>query len=96
MIKALVKSIMLDRKLILGWLLLLGLHLAGFLFLYRVIPEFDLVPHFLFGFMLSESTSRGAHSAGLHKFLAEKLHKSEWVENNPCLLVFALGCWVFS
>lgn len=90
LIKALVKSVVTDRRLVLGWLLLLGLHLVGFLFLYDVAPEFDMVPHFLFGVMLSESASMGAHSTGLHKFMAGKVHKNEWVEENPSILDFCI------
>jgi hypothetical protein len=73
-----VKSIVPDRKLISCWLTLLALHILGILILYDVIPEFDLVNHFLFGFLISESVSKGAHSVGLHKVLTKKLHKHEW------------------
>jgi len=66
-----VKSIVLDRKLISCWLTLLALHILGILILYDVMPEFDLVNHFLFGFLISESVSKGAHSVGLHKVLTQ-------------------------
>jgi len=59
-------------------LALLALHILGILILYDVIPEFDLVNHFLFGFLISESVSKGAHSVGLHEVLTKKLHKHEW------------------
>jgi hypothetical protein len=75
---AIVKSMVPGRKLIFYWLALLSLHILGILVLYDVIPEFDLVSHFLFGLLISESVSRGAHSIGLNEVLAKKLHKYQW------------------
>jgi len=70
-----IESILSDKRLALCGLLLLTLHLIGMIILYGAVPEFDLVTHFLFGFILSEYTSRGAYSIGLHNFLTEKLRK---------------------
>ena len=72
-----VKSMVSSRKLISYWLTLLTLHVLDVLVLHHVIPEFDLVTHFLFGFAISESVSKGAHSVGLHEVLTKRLHKHE-------------------
>jgi len=72
-ILTMIRSILSDKRLILCGLLLSTLHLIGMIILYDIAPEFDLVTHFLFGFVISEYTSRGAHSIGLHDFLTRKL-----------------------
>lgn len=61
-ILTMIRSTLSDKRLILCGLLLLTLHLIGMIILYDIVPEFDLVTHFLFGFVISEYTSRGAYS----------------------------------
>jgi len=74
-ILTMIRSILSDKRLILCGLPLSTLHLIGMIILYDIVLEFDLVTHFLFGFVISEYTSRGAYSIGLHDFLTEKLRK---------------------
>jgi len=72
------KSIATDKQLVSFGLLLLGMHIAGVLFLYDLIPEFDIIPHFWFGYVLSEYSSRGAHSLSLQSGLSQRLRKQGW------------------
>ena len=65
-ILTMIRSILSDKRLILCGLLLLTLHLIGMIILYDIVSEFDLVTHFLFGFVISEYTSKAAYSIGLH------------------------------
>ena len=74
-ILTMIRSILSDKRLVLCGLLLSTLHLIGMIILYDIVPEFDLVTHFLFGFVISKYTSRGAYSIGLHDSLTEKLRK---------------------
>jgi len=74
-ILTMIRTIISDKRLVLWGLLLSTLHLIGMIILYDIVPEFDLVTHFLFGFVISKYTSRGAYSIGLHDFLTEKLRK---------------------
>jgi len=93
-VQKIIKSIVLDKKLISYGVLLLALHLVGIFVLYEIIPEFDSVIHFLFGFVLSEYVSKGAHSIALHEFLTNKLYKHKIVTKNPRridLLIRLLG-----
>jgi len=80
-VKAVIKSMVLDKKLVLYGLLLLALHMAGILLLYEIIPEIDILNHFWFGFVLSEYSSRGANSLNLQLLLAEKFRKHGWATN---------------
>ena len=73
-----IRSIAMDKKLVSFGLLLLALHMAGVVLLYRLIPEFDNLPHFWFGYVLSEYSSRGANSLNLQLRLTEKFQKHGW------------------
>lgn len=77
-----IKSIVTDKKLVFYGLLLLALHLAGFLFLYKRVPEFDNVPHFWFGYVLSEYSSIGANSIKLQVRLVEEFQRHGWATAN--------------
>jgi len=74
-----IKSVLLDKRLFSYFMLLLALHLLGSFLIYELIPEFDIVTHFFFGYMLSEYASKSADSIGLHEFLTEKLHRYRWL-----------------
>lgn len=89
-----VRSILLDERLVLYGLLLLALHIMGMLVLYRIFTEFDIVTHFVFGFVISEYVSKGARNIGLHETLAEKLQGDNWFTRSPHhvdLLIRVLG-----
>jgi len=73
-----IKSIVMDKKLISYGLLLLALHIAGSVFLYQIFPEFDNIPHFWFGYVLSEYSSRGATSLNLQSRLSENFRRYGW------------------
>jgi len=68
--KTAVASIVSDKRLVAYGLLLLVLHLMGVLFLYDVVAEYDSVPHFWFGYVLSECSSKAARSVNLQSRLA--------------------------
>jgi len=74
--KAAVESIVGDRGLVAYGLLLLVLHVLGVLFLYDVVAEYDNVPHFWFGYVLSEYSSKAAYSVGLQSRLASGFRNS--------------------
>lgn len=76
--RAVVRSIVLDRRLALFGLILVGLHAAGILLLYDVLPEFDMVSHFWFGYVLSEYSSKGASALNLQPLLTKQLQKRGW------------------
>jgi len=76
--RTIIESIATDWKMVSYGLLLLALHIVGILLLYDVLPEFDILPHFWFGFVLSEYSSKGAASVGLQVRLSEKLRKHGW------------------
>jgi len=67
-----VASIFTDKKLVYYGLLLLALHVSGVLFLYDVWTEFDIVPHFWFGYVLSEYTNKVASSVSLQSRLVAR------------------------
>ena len=77
--RTIIRSIISDKKLVFYGLLLLALHIAGILMFYAVLPEFDIINHFWFGYVLSEYSSKGADSIGLQMRLAEKFRKHGWV-----------------
>ena len=60
-----IKSITSDKKLVFYGLLLLALHTAGALIFYELIPEFDIINHFWFGYVLSEYSSKDANFLSL-------------------------------
>jgi len=74
-----VRSIASEKRLVLYGLLLVGLHAAGILLLYRLVSEFDMIPHFWFGYVLSEYSSTGANSMKLQQRLTQKLRKAGWL-----------------
>jgi len=76
-----IRSIATDTRLVFYGLLLLALHIAGTLFLYRRIPEFDNIPHIWFGYVLSEYSSRGAASIDLQTRLTKRLRKHDLATN---------------
>jgi len=76
--RTVIKSVAMDKRLVSYGLLLLALHVMGILFIYDLAPEFDIVPHFWFGCVLSEYSSRGANSLGLQLRLVEKFQKRGW------------------
>jgi len=73
--KTAVQSIVEDNRLAAYLLLLLALHVSGVLLLYRVFSEFDIVPHFWFGYVLSECSSKAAYSVNLQSQLAARFYK---------------------
>jgi len=73
-----VKSIVKDKRLVFYGLVLLALHVSGMLLLYRLFSEFDVLPHFWFGFVLSEYSSRGSASLNLQSNLAARFQKHGW------------------
>ncbi|MFQ6081625.1 MAG: hypothetical protein ACE5OW_08165 [Candidatus Bathyarchaeia archaeon] len=88
------RSILSDERLVSYGLLLLALHITGTLVLYRIFREFDVVTHFLFGFVISEYVSKGARNTGLYEILADKLHGNKWFTTSPHhvdLLIRVLG-----
>jgi len=89
-----VRSILSDERLVSYGLLLLTLHIMGILVLYRIFTEFDIVTHFLFGFIVSECVSKSSRSTGLHENLADKLHGNKLFTTSPHhvdLLIRVLG-----
>jgi len=74
--KTTVGSIVSDKRLVAYGLLLLFLHLLGVLFLYDVVAEYDNVPHFWFGYVLSEYSGKAAYSVNLQSRLASRLRDS--------------------
>jgi len=76
--RTVIKSIATDKRLVSYGLLLPALHIAGILFIYKHLPEFDNVPHFWFGYVLSEYSSTGGNSVNLQLRLTEKFQKHGW------------------
>lgn len=77
-VKAAAASVLTDRRLLLYLLLLLALHLLGVFVLYRPVQEFDNVPHFWFGFVLAEYSSKAARAANLQSRLVAWLRGLGW------------------
>ena len=73
-----IKSIAMDKRLVFHAFLLLALHILGILFAYKLISEYDNVPHFWFGYVLSEYSSRGSTSINLQLRLTRKFQKYSW------------------
>jgi len=76
--KTAVTSTLGDKRLVSYMFLLLALHISGVLLIYRVVTEFDIVPHFWFGYVLSEYSSKAAYSVNLQPQLAGKLQNHSW------------------
>lgn len=73
--RVIVKSILLDKRLVSVGCLLLVLVLIDHLLLRGVHPvmsEFDTLEHFVFGFLISDFASNIANSIGFHEVLNEK------------------------
>jgi len=81
-VRTIIKSIATDRRLVSYGLLLLAFHITGELLLYDLIPEFDILNHFWFGYVLSEYSSIGAKSLNLQLRLNEKFQKHGWATAN--------------
>lgn len=94
-ILTMVKAVFSDQKLISYGLLLLILHLLGLVHLYKIVPEYDFVTHFLFGFTISACVSKAAISIALHESLAKKLNGHGWATNNPRRLDFIIRLFGF-
>lgn len=71
-------SIVRDKRLVFYGLFLLILHALGIVVLYRVIPEFDSVPHFWFGYVLSAYSSKAASAIYLQSRLCTGIQKRGW------------------
>jgi len=85
----LVGAILLDRRLVSAGLLLLAVLFLDFLLLHQIVPELDTLEHFLFGFVLSEFTSKTANSTALEKSLTRRLR---WRDSRRVdLLIRLLG-----
>jgi len=70
-----VRAILLDKMLVSVILLLLAVDLLDILFLHSIVPELDILEHFLFGFALSELASKTANSIALDELLTKKLRQ---------------------
>lgn len=73
--KTAVTSTLGNKRLVAYVLILLALHASGVLFLYKIVTEFDIVPHFWFGYVLSEYLSKAGHSLDMQPQLVVKLHR---------------------
>ncbi len=73
-----VKAIASDRRLVVYGIVLVVLQAVGTLFLRYLFSEFDMVPHFWFGYVLSEYSSTGANSLSLQQHWTERLRKAGW------------------
>ena len=72
----LLRTLLLDGRLVLAGFLLLAVIFVDFLFLHRIVPELDSLEHFLFGFVLSQLSSRAANAMALDESLTRRLgHK---------------------
>ena len=71
-----VKAVLFDKKVVLSGFLLLAVLFLDFLFLRSFFSELDILEHFLFGFVISESASKSANAVGLDKHLIKRLNKS--------------------
>lgn len=76
--RSIILAIATNKRLVSYGLILLTLHVAGVLFLYEHVSEFDNVPHLWFGYVLSEYSSVGATSINLQNRLVVKLKNQVW------------------
>lgn len=72
-----IRAILLDKTLVSVILLLLAVDLLDILFLHSIVPELDILEHFLFGFALSELASKTANSIALDELLTKKLRQKD-------------------
>ncbi len=70
-----VRAILLDKRLVSVGFLLLAVVFLDFLFLHPIVSELDILEHFLFGFVLSEVTSKTANALAMDALLTKKLWK---------------------
>lgn len=77
-VRTMAVSIAKDKRLVLYGLFLLILHALGIVVLYRVIPEFDNVPHFWFGYVLSAYSSKAASAVNLQSRLCTGIQERGW------------------
>ena len=73
----LVRALLKNRSLVLAGFLLLAVVFLDFRFLYPIVPELDILEHFLFGFVLSQFSSRVANSMALDELLARRLGQKD-------------------
>jgi len=76
--KTVIKSIVGDARLVSYGLLLLAMHALGIVLLYDALPEFDIVAHFWFGFVLSEYSGKAARAVNLQSRLAARIQRRGW------------------
>jgi hypothetical protein len=74
-VRKLVRALFKDRSLVLAGFLLLIVVFLDFLFLYPIVPELDILEHFLFGFVLSQFSSKTANSMALNELLSRRLEQ---------------------
>lgn len=86
---AMAKAALSDRRVLLPGFLLLAIVFLDSLFLHPFFSEIDILEHFLFGFVLSESASKSASAVGLDKHLARRLDKGN--VHHADLLIRLLG-----
>jgi hypothetical protein len=84
-----IRAILLDKRLVSVILLLLAVDLLDILFLHSIVPELDILEHFLFGFVLSELASKTANSIALDKLLTRKLRQKD--SRSADLLIRLIG-----
>jgi hypothetical protein len=68
-----VKAVLLDKRVISVGFLLLAVDFLDIVFLHPIVPELDILEHFLFGFVLSDIASKTANSMALNESLNRKL-----------------------
>ena len=69
------KAVLLDKRVISVGFLLLAVDFLDIVFLHPIVPELDILEHFLFGFVLSDLASKVSQAMSLDDFLANKLGK---------------------
>jgi hypothetical protein len=74
-----------DKTLISAIVLLLAVDILDILFLHPIVPELDILEHFLFGFALSELSYRTANSSGLQEWLTRKIRTKNSQSTNLLL-----------
>ena len=73
----LIRALLNDRRLVLAGFLLLTVVFLDFRFLYPIVPELDILEHFLFGFVLSQFSSRTANSMALGELLSRRFEQKD-------------------
>ena len=72
-----VRAVLLDKRVVLVGFLLLAVDFLDIAFLHAIVPELDILEHFLFGFVLSDITSKTANSVALNELLSSKLGQKD-------------------